>query len=183
MFSLENIDIFSCYIVYKMKMQMTYRGKGVAPQLIGGGANSNSGSGMEGGGPRGLDRSNVVNVWNSQAAKRTWNNRQMGTTPFRAVNNAGDYLSRQNYTSGGSNQLYGRINTAITPTAMVLGGGIFSKLDGSGIPSCTANVKYVYDGSDYTRFKKMQATNRTYNDYSFGGSNNGTQTAISRARM
>jgi hypothetical protein len=166
-----------------MKMMMTYRGNGVAPPLVGGGANSNSGSGMEGGGDRGLSRMFVVNVWNAQAAKRTWNNVPMATTPFRAVNNAGDYLSRQNYTSGGSNQLYGRVNSAVTPTALVLGGGIFSKLDGTGIPSCTANVKYVYDGSDYTRFKKMQATNRTYNDYSFGGANNGSQTAIARARM
>lgn len=161
---------------------MTYRGMGVAPQLIGGGANSTSGSGMEGGGTRGLNRSYVVNVWNANAVKKNWNNIPSAITPFRAANNAGDYLSRQNYTSGGSNQLSGRINSAITPSAMTLGGGIFSKLDGTGIPSSTTNVKYVYDGSDYTRFKKMQAVNRSYNDYSFGGANNGSQTALSRVR-
>lgn len=162
---------------------MTYRGQGVAPTLIGGGANSNSGSGMEGGNDRGMNRNYVVNVWNARAAKSTWNNYKMATTPFRAVNNAGDYLSRQYYTSGGSNQLYGRINSAITPTAMTLGGGINFSKDNTGIPSCTANVKYVYDGSDYTRFKKMMATQKSYNDYSFGGANNGSQQAISLARI
>lgn len=166
-----------------MKMMMTYRGPGVAPTLIGGGANSNSGSGMEGGNNRGMNRFFVVNAWNAQAAKCTWNNYSRATTPFRAVNNAGDYLSRQYYTSGGSNQLYGRINSAVNPSALTLGGGINFSKDKTGIPSCTANVKYVYDGSDYTRFKKMMATQKSYNDYSFGGANNGAQFAIARARM
>jgi hypothetical protein len=33
----------------------------------------------------------------------------------------------------------------------------------------TGNAKYVYDSSDYIRFKKLQASNRNYNDRSFGG--------------
>lgn len=53
--------------------------------------------------------------------------------------------------------------------------------DGTGIPSSTCNVKYVYDGSDYTTFKKNQAINRTYNDYSFGGNaSSGSQSAWRR---
>ena len=157
-----------------MKMLMGYTGKGVSPQLNGS---------TEGGSARSLGRFSIVNAWNADAGKSSWNGYKMGGTPFRLVNNAGDYLSRKNYTSGGSNQLYGSINKASTPSALTLGGGIFSKKDNTDIPSCTANVKYVYDGSDYTRFKKLQATKRSYNDYSFGGSNNSSQTVISRTRM
>jgi hypothetical protein len=52
-----------------------------------------------------------------------------------------------------------------------------------GIPSSTCNVKYVYDGSDYTTFKKNQAINRTYNDKSFGGdASNASQSAWRRVR-
>ena len=160
----------------------SYRGKGIAPKLIGGGANGTSGSGMVGGGDRGRNRFSIVNAWNTQAVKNEWNGYKSAITPFRAVNNAGDYLSRTNYTSGGSNQVYGSVNAAKVPTAKILGGGIFSKLDGTDIPSCTTNVKYVYDGSDYTRFKKLQAINRSYNDFSFGGSNNASQGARARAR-
>jgi hypothetical protein len=51
------------------------------------------------------------------------------------------------------------------------------------IPSSTCNVKFVYDGSDYTKFKKDQAVNRNYNDRSFGGNdNNAAQSAIRHIR-
>jgi hypothetical protein len=40
----------------------------------------------------------------------------------------------------------------------------------------------VYDGSDYTRYKKLRAVNRTYDDKSFGGSNNGSYSALKRVR-
>ena len=30
----------------------------------------------------------------------------------------------------------------------------------------------IYDSSDYIRFKKLQAINKNYNDYSFGGAEN-----------
>jgi len=33
----------------------------------------------------------------------------------------------------------------------------------------SGNPRYVYDGSDYVKFKKLQAMNRNYNDRSFGG--------------
>ena len=46
----------------------------------------------------------------------------------------------------------------------------------------TGNPKFVYDGSDYTRFKKMKAKLKTYNDKSFGGSNNGAYTFLMRVR-
>ena len=45
------------------------------------------------------------------------------------------------------------------------------------------NPKWVYDGTDYVRFKKLQATNRNFNDVSWGGDrNNASQVARSRVR-
>jgi hypothetical protein len=49
------------------------------------------------------------------------------------------------------------------------------------IPSSTCNVKFVYDGSDYTKFKKNQAMNRNYNDRSFGGNDYSGQQSAYRA--
>ena len=78
---------------------------GVAPTLIGGGAGSNGGSGMVGSSERSIDRFSLVQAWNGAAATGTINGYQRQIGPFRAVNNAGDFLSRPNYTSGGSNQV------------------------------------------------------------------------------
>lgn len=169
-------------IIKNRSTTQTFRGKGVAPTLLGGGANSNSGSGMIGSNERSMGRFTLVNAWNSQALRPVWNGYQSGITPFRAATNSGDYLSRQNFTTGGSNQVQGRVNVAITPTANVLGGSIFKNLNPSGIPSASTNVKYVYDSSDYTTYLRQFATQKTYNDYSFGGANNGSQEALSRAR-
>ena len=54
--------------------------------------------------------------------------------------------------------------------------------DGTGVPSATCNTKFVYDGSDYTRFRKLMAVNRNYNDAGFGGANNAAQSAIRAIR-
>ena len=45
-------------------------------------------------------------------------------------------------------------------------GGEWSDTTGS---LWSGNQKYVYDSSDYIRFKKLQAKGRNYNDKSFGG--------------
>ena len=37
------------------------------------------------------------------------------------------------------------------------------------MPPSTCNTKFVYDSSDYIKFKKLQTDNRSYGDYSFGG--------------
>ena len=138
-------------------------------QLIGGGANSTSGSGMDGGSGRQIMRFTLRNAWNGPAAKGTVNGKKVAATP---------------YTSGGSNQVNtGRIKLAANGSARVLGGSIFAIPDGTGVPSSNTNVKYVYDGSDYTRFKKQQASNRNYNDTSFGGAGaSNTFIALNRVR-
>ena len=157
---------------------------GVQMRLIGGGANSNSGSGMEGGSSRERTRFLLRDAWNGNAASGTVNGVKVAITPFRAVNNAGDLLNRQYFTSGGSNQVKtGRIRLAANQSATILGGNIFVQPNPTGIPSATTNVKYVYDGSDYTKFKKQQAVNRNYNDYSYGGAGaSNTFIALNRVR-
>jgi len=156
---------------------------GIQMRLIGGGANSNSGSGMEGGSSRERTRFLLRDAWNGNAASGTVKGVKVAITPFRAVNNAGDLLNRQYFTSGGSNQVKtGRIRLAANQSASVLGGNIFTQPNPTGIPSATTNVKYVYDGSDYTKFKKQQAVNRNYNDYSYGGAG-GSNTFIALNRV
>jgi len=44
----------------------------------------------------------------------------------------------------------------------------------------SGNQHYVYDASDYTRFKGLNEKQKLYNDYTFGGANNGAYRAIMR---
>ena len=115
-------------------------------------------------------------AWNTKYISQLGANQRV-LTPFRAVNNAGDFLNRQYYTSGGSSQI-SSVRGGLTGWK-TMAGAVQPDPDGSGVPSSTCNVKYVYDSSDYTRFRKLQASNRNYNDGSFGGNlNSGAQSKI-----
>jgi len=137
------------------------------------------GGGFKGFMPRGLITSNKTDSFAIErfALKHGWNTRWYSgpggltgaaVTPFRAVNNAGDRLSRLNYSCGGVCQtpqsrpgLYGLRQKF---------GGINAYCKPSPISEPAAcNVKYVYDGSDYTTYKRKLAMNKNYNDSSFGG--------------
>ena len=156
---------------------------GYSPALLGGGAGTHGGSGMEGGNERSMDRVILRQAWNGQYGSGEVNGRKPVCTPFRLVNNAGDYLGRNNYVSGGSDQVQGRVRSSVYGAWKLFAGHVQATNDGTGIPSSTCNVKYVYDGSDYTTFKKNQAINRTYNDKSFGGDqSNASQSAWRRVR-
>lgn len=120
-------------------------------------------------------------AWNGPSAAQNYGGRVPAATPFRVVNNAGDYLSREYYTSGGSNQVT-TAKQSITSGWRGLAGGVHATNDGTGIPSATCNTKFVYDGSDYTRFRKLMAVNRNYNDAGFGGANNAAQSVIRAIR-
>jgi hypothetical protein len=50
-----------------------------------------------------IDRRIIVGAWNNAYAVGTVNGRNRAIGPFRAVTNSGDFLSRQNYSRGGSN--------------------------------------------------------------------------------
>ena len=150
---------------------------GYAAQLIGGGSGTQGSGGPEGGGQRELTRLTLREAWNGEAATGTVKNVTVAATPFRAVNNAGDLLNRQYYTSGGSTQTSSLRGGLTGWKSMV--GAIQPHPDNTGIPSATCNVRYVYDSSDYITFKKLQATNRNYNNSSFGGNlNSGSQSAF-----
>jgi hypothetical protein len=125
-------------------------------------------------------------AWNTTSYSGSSNPKRI-TTPFRAVNNAGDLLSRQNYSCGGTcqtfqsrpglrglSQRFGSTSVSCHPSVLWSSVQVDPK-----VPSSTCNVKWVYDGSDYIRFKKDQAVNKNYNDRSFGGNDyNGAQSAI-----
>ena len=87
----------------------------------------------------------VRRSWNTAFATGTVNTYKRRVTPFRAVNNSGDFLLRKNYDSNGANP------------------------DSTGIPSANTNPKFVADSSDYIRYKKQVSVNRNYNDLANGG--------------
>lgn len=123
-----------------------------------------------------------------------------GLTPFRAFMNAGDpamtynspnidpsqlpdwnplyktitnqVSSTRHSSNATSKRMSGRtpiINYAQTPIAQ---GSLW-----------TGNNKFVYDGSDYIKYKKLRAENKNYNDITSGGdNNNASATALLRVR-
>lgn len=135
-------------------------------------------------------RFTLRDAWNTTSYSGSSNPKRI-ITPFRAVNNAGDLLSRQDYSCGGSCQTpqsrpglnglrsrFGSTSVSCQPSVLWSSTQVDEK-----IPSSTCNVKYVYDSSDYIRFKKNQAVNRNYNDRSFGGNeSSGSQSAIRHIR-
>ena len=102
--------------------------------------------------------------WNTNYARGNVNGLNRITTPFRAVNNSGDFLGRVNYVCGGPNQI-----NASRPGRKSIIGSIISQCDNTGVPSSTCNVKFVADSSDYIKFRRQIAVNVTYNDNKMGG--------------
>jgi hypothetical protein len=120
-----------------------------------------------------MNRGILRRAWNTKYASGMVNERVRVITPFRAVNNAGDYLARgSNYVCGGSNTIQPNARKGISKGNI---GSIFSVCDNSGIEPSNCNNKWVYDSSYYTRFRKEKALNNTYNDYNFGGNKNNAE--------
>jgi len=116
--------------------------------------------------------------WNTQFAVGTVNGHSRVITPFRAVNNLGDFLGRQNYVCGGSNQV-----NANKPGWKGHIGSIISQCDSTGVPASVCNNRFVPDSSDYITFKKQQALNQNYNDLAYGGDkSNGSYVALMSVR-
>jgi len=138
-------------------------------------------------------RFTLKNAWNTlipTQLKRDGLKRAI-VTPFRAVNNAGDLLCRDGYSCGGPCQTFqsrpnlrglhhrfGTISKECVPT------NYYNSLQLiKNIPPASCNVKYVYDSSDYTRYMKLKAVNKNYNDLTFGGDqSNASQVAQKAAR-
>ena len=111
------------------------------------------------------------------------------TTPFRAINNAGDLLSRENYACGGSCQSF-QSRPGLKGLKVRLGSTSFSCTPSTAynslqliknIPSATCNVKYVYDSSDYITYLKQKAVNKNYNDLTYGGDQYNASQSAKRA--
>ena len=122
-----------------------------------------------------LDRTMIRTVFPNSSVFRGTPvlSRSWPQTPFRVAMNAGDLLMRQK-APGGSNQIKGSVGISrwsLSVTDNVHPG------DGA-----SGNQHYVYDSSVYTRYKKLVQKQKNYNDYSFGGSNNGAYTAIMAIR-
>ena len=102
--------------------------------------------------------------WNSRYVTAPINGKDRIVTPFRAVGNLGDYLSRVNFSCGGPNP-----QSANRPGYGRLIGSVPQQCDATGIPPTTCNPKFVADSSDYVKFKRLRAVNQTYNDLGYGG--------------
>ena len=95
--------------------------------------------------------------------------------PFRTAFNAGDVITNN---IEETNSKYGALSNQV-------GGNNLSRVQGKGDGSSgqtgnamySGNTKFVHDGSDYIKFKKLQALNKTYDDKKFGGAENNQETA------
>ncbi len=118
-------------------------------------------------GEQSATRAILRNGWNTSMAKGTYNGHKRVITPFRAVNNAGDFLARTNYKCGGPTGM-SKSSIGWAGSKIYLGSKI-DNCDSTGVPGASGNVKYVYDSSTYITFKRQQAINHNYNDLKNGG--------------
>ena len=136
-------------------------------------------------------RFTLKNAWNTTypSQLRKDNLKQPITTPFRAVNNAGDLLSRLNYSCGGTcqsfqsrpglkglRQRFGAVQDTCIPSATYKNLQLLNN-----IPAAACNVKFVYDSSDYVTYLKQKAVNKNYNDLTYGGDQSKSSQSAIRA--
>jgi hypothetical protein len=111
-----------------------------------------------------LTRKVLRSSWNSSYATDTFNGQKRAVTEFRAVNNLGDFLGRKNYFCGGPNPIQ---PDNVSWRSRI--GSVIQNCDGKGVPSSSANNKFVSDSSAYTTYRKQRVSNQLYNDASNGG--------------
>lgn len=190
----RDLNIFFIASVYKMSGNLndTNPSKlgggipGFQPGLLGGGANSNSGTGMVGSSARSRNRfimRDAMGKITPIASKIGLTSQQLSAqaslTPFRAATNAGDLRNAVNSAPAPGMPNANQIGGVGQLRSMVFGIGDGTR---TGSALYSGNPRYVYDSSDYTRFKKLGAELSNYNDLSFGGSNNGSYTFIMNVR-
>jgi len=127
---------------------------------------------------RSQNRTELRKAWNGTTDTGV-NNVKRNLTPFRAVNNAGDLLSRRNYSCGGPNQVS---NVRRRQSLAMFRGTLNSMCDTTDVPAASCNPRFVYDSSDYSKFKRQTAINKLYHDSSFGGSNRGHVSMLRHTR-
>lgn len=125
-----------------------------------------------------MSRRVLTKSWNTAYATGTYNSYSRAITPFRAVNNSGDFLARTQYSCGGPNP-----QSASKPGLARKIGTMWSNCDNTGVPASSCNVKFVADSSDYVKYKKLYAQNQNYNDSKFGGDqSNGSYVPLMHVR-
>ena len=133
-------------------------------------------------GEQAATRAILRNGWNTAFATGIYNGHKRVITPFRAVNNSGDFLGRQNYKCGGPNGM-SKSSIGWAGSKIYLGSKI-DNCDSTGVPGASGNVKYVYDSSNYVTFKRQQAINHNYNDLKNGGDDhNASYVPLKHARV
>lgn len=178
---------------------------GNALRLLGGGSGSTGGSGMVGSAARATERYQLREAFRTNNLNKDLNGPVVRAIcgPFRAAFMAGDKLGRKDQSAGGANQvtsvrsarapgwrgLAGSVSNANAGQTVSVGGLVFVTGTAPGqTPIQSGNPKYVYDSSDFIRFKKLSAVNKNYNDKSFGGPDragaggSGVFTALNRVR-
>lgn len=173
---------------------------GLSLSLLGGGSNIRSGSGMNGGSDRAIERVQLREAFKTNNLNKDINGPVVRAVcgPFRAAFMAGDKLGRNAQSAGGANQVTnvngarvhgwkshaGSVSTANSGQTLTIGGLQFTTGTAPGQTQIqSGNPHYVYDGSDFTKFKKLSAVNKNYNDRSFGGAGKSNQfTALNRVR-
>lgn len=139
---------------------------------------------MDGGNERAISRKYLAKAFGNMqntglgTSPLLYSNNILG--PFKTAYNAGDVT-----TNG-----YGATDPKYGTAPNQVGGNNLSRLQGlgdgvsrNGGASYSGNPRFVHDGSDYTRFKKLMAVNKNYNDSAFGGANNSqSQSALKKVR-
>lgn len=106
------------------------------------------------------------------------------TTPFRTTMNAGDAVNGTVNKDVDVNALprpSNQVNVRNLSGLKLFAGSVQTQANGS---YYSGNPSYVYDGSDYARYKRLKAINNNFNDPTFGGDrHNAAQSAIRRVRI
>jgi hypothetical protein len=148
--------------------------QGISPALVG--------SNMDGNSERGLFRMTLRTGFGNSGWLSSYipsGQVRNSITPFRVAMNAGDIQGSVNSSPMPQLPSADQTHTVGHGKLNVNAGGVHN----NGTSAYTGNPKFVYDGSDYVRYRKLAAMNRNYNDSSFGGDqSNATYTFLNRVR-
>jgi hypothetical protein len=149
--------------------------KGFQPTLIGQ---------MDGGNERSISRKYLAkafgNMYNTGLGSSPLLYSKNIIGPFRTAFNSGDVTTNG---FGATDTKYGQAPNQVGGNNVARYPGLGDGVSRNGIASYSGNPRYVHDGSDYTRFKKLMAVNNNFNDSAYGGANNSqTQSVLNRVR-
>lgn len=155
---------------------------GLAPVLLNSGSTGTGSGGMNGGTFRSQNRM----VLRRAFGQAGWFRRGLGNpaqplriTPFRQYMNAGDLNGTINNSPSATFPAPSQLNSV----GISILNTNADNVRNNGNSAYSGNTKYVYDSSDYARYKRLKNINRNYNDSSFGGDqNNGSFSFLMRVR-